>query len=522
MNNKAKSAVMLAVFAGLTGCNKDSGIVGKTKAPAPEVKVQKNPIKRIVYANNALDDNWFDSSNRTQMVDSRANLSEMMAKNVYLILDASSTTTQSSCFSYGSKQQVMEAAVYDFIDEIPGNTNLGVIRFDANGPNEITSLEPVNVTFLKQLLSETNAGGKNPVAITVSYAYKGLQKQAIKQQGYGEYHIVLLTDGGSDNANELLAATRTITESSPVVIHAYDFCPRSDNVLSSKADIDYKSLLNDESLRNAIHGTFPRISMSYEPPFKEGENDPGVGNVETDEQVSSTDAIESEDNMEADQSAVVDRDLVQEEAMSKSEQESMKDSNVVENIPNSQNSAELDNEATQNSVVTEPNAAPIEQKLHDDPVDEAVSDGLKPVEVNSENVSAAIGEEDADHQSDTTAQDESEVNIPAKETPISFKENESNLIEETGVDQEVDKNEYKTEPVAVVESEIEEPAETDMEASLSNSDHQAGKVEFNSELKDVINNVPDAESIPSEVEVPVVDTEQASAKDELIPEKPEK
>ena len=505
MNNKAKSAVVLAVLAGLTGCNKDSGIVDKTKAPTPEVKVQRNPIKRIVYANNALDDNWFDKSSRMQVVSRQNNLSEMMAKNVYLIIDASSTVTESSCFGYGSKQQVMEASVFDFIDEVPGNTNLGVIRFDANGPNEITSLEPVNVTFLKPLLSDTKAGGQNPVAISVSYAYRALQKQAIQQQGYGEYHIVLLTDGGSDNANELLSVTRTISESSPVVLHAYDFCPRSDNPLSSTANIDYKPLLSDENLRNAIHGTFPRITMSYEAPFKEGENDPSVGNAETDEKDSSMNAIESEEGVEADQSDTVDSDLVQEDALSESDQKSINEAN----------------ETTQNSSVTEPiTAAPIEKKLHDDTVDEAVSDGLKPVEVSSDNVSAAISEEDADHQLETASQKESEVNIPAKEIPISVKENDSNLIEESRVDQEVDKNELKTEPVAPVESEIEEPASTDIEVSLSDIDHQAEKVESNSELKDVINKARNTESRPSEVEEPEVEKEITSGKDELITEEP--
>ncbi len=402
MNNKSKSAVMLTLLASIAGCNKDTGIVVAevdTGIVVAEVKEQQHPIKRIVYANNALDDNWFDNSNRAQMVDGQSNLSDMMAKNVYLILDASSTTTQSSCFGYGSKLQVMESAVYDFIDELPGNTNLGVIRFDANGPNEITSLEPVSGTFLKQLLSETNAGGENPVAITVSYAYKGLQKQAIKQHGYGEYHIVLLTDGGSDNASELLAATRTITESSPVVIHAYDFCPRSENVLSSKGNIDYKPLYNEGNLRNAIQSTFPRISISYDAPFKKGETNSIVANFDNDEQDSSTRAIKSIDDVEVDQSAEVDRDLAQ-EVTSQSKQEPVKET-------------------------------------HSDLVDDAVSIDVKPSEAYSIEVPAAIAMEGSKHQQVSDAKQELEANGLAKESLMPNKpnkENESKLIEKSGLD----------------------------------------------------------------------------------------
>lgn len=319
MNNKAKSAVLLTVLSGLIGCNKSSGIVDRTEATVPEVKVKETPIQRIVYANNALADSWFSNDNKTATMDSRSILSEMMAKNVYLILDASSTTTQSSCFGYGSKQQVMEAAVFNFVDEMPENTNLGVIRFDSDGPNEIASLAPVDVTFLKQLMSETKAGGGNPVAITISYAYKALQRQAMTQNGYGEYHIVLLTDGGIDNSNELRAATRTITESSPVVLHTYDFCPSSYNELSSMANVDYKPLLNDENLRNAILGTFPIISMTYEAPFEKGEN-VSVGNVDVD--------IVGQD-------ITTDADVI----------EPLGDATTVQ-------SAEFDSEDVQNSVIT--------------------------------------------------------------------------------------------------------------------------------------------------------------------------
>ncbi|AIW22693.1 VWA domain-containing protein [Vibrio coralliilyticus] len=463
MSNKSKSALMVILLASIAGCNKDTGIVGQTTTSGTEVKEQPLPIKRIVYANNALDENWFDNSNVAQMVGGQSNLGRMMAKNVYLILDASSTTTKSSCFGYGSKHQVMESAVFNFIDELPSNTNLGVIRFDANGPNEITSLKPVNGTFLKQLLSETNAGGENPVAITVSYAYKSLQKQAIKQQGYGEYHIVLLTDGGSDNESELLAATRTITESSPVVIHAYDFCPRSDNVLSSKSNIDYKPLLNEENLRNAIQNTFPRVSMSYDAPFKEGENDSSLGELEFDEQESSTGAIKSIDDVEVDQSTEADRDLAQ-EVTSQSKQEP-------------------------------------EQEAHSELVDDTVSIDVKPSEAYSIEVHAAIAMEGSDHQQISDAKQELEANGFAKESLMPHKENESKLIEKSGEHKGVDKDEFKTEPDVVFKSAVEEAAETDTTDSLSSNVLQAEKEETPADQKGIISNAPSNESARSKAVV---------------------
>lgn len=463
MSNKSKSALIVILLASIAGCNKDTGTVSKTTTSGTEVKEQPLPIKRIVYANNALDENWFDNSNRAQMVGGQSNLSSMMAKNVYLILDASSTTTKSSCFGYGSKHQVMESAVYDFIDELPSNTNLGVIRFDANGPNEITSLEPVNGTFLKQLLSETNAGGANPVSITVSYAYKSLQKQAIKQQGYGEYHIVLLTDGGSDNESELLAATRTITESSPVVIHAYDFCPRSNNVLSSKSNIDYKPLHNEENLRNAIQNTFPRVSMSYDAPFKEGENDSSLGELEFDEQESSTEAIKSIDDVEVDQSAEVDRDLAE-------------------------------------KVTSQSNLKPVKE-THIDLVDDTVSIDVKPSEAYLIEVPVGIAMEGSKHQQVSDAKQELEANGLAKESLMPNKENESKLIQKSGVEKGFDKGEFKTEPDVVFESAVEEVAETDTTDSLSSNVLLAEKKETPADQKDIISNAPINESAPSKAVV---------------------
>lgn len=269
MDDKLKYSVLLIALTGaLTGCNV-KGTVNESQDSTPNNQTYVSPVKRITYANNPLSYNWYNGNSGDQGVHRSVSLNSILARNVYLILDMSDTTKQIVCFDQGFKEQALKNAAVSFIDSLAANTNLGIINFDANGPREIADLESHRPSYLKQLLSDTDSGGTNPIAISFSYAFKSLQRQALKQQGYGTYDIVLLTDGGSDNESELIHTTRTITESSPVVIHVYELCATGENLLSKIPNVDYKPLHSKEDVWDAINSTYIDVSMSYDEPHFE-------------------------------------------------------------------------------------------------------------------------------------------------------------------------------------------------------------------------------------------------------------
>jgi hypothetical protein len=80
-----------------------------------------------------------------------------------------------------------------------------------------------------------------------------LTDQARSQLGYGEYHLVVVTDGEPDpDSEDPTPVVEEILEQSPVVLHTVGFCIDDDHVLNQRGRTFYAAATNPRELREGL------------------------------------------------------------------------------------------------------------------------------------------------------------------------------------------------------------------------------------------------------------------------------
>jgi Mg-chelatase subunit ChlD len=182
-----------------------------------------------------------------------ATASALPTINYYLVLDASGSMLSHKCGGGTSKIDAALAAVKHFIAAVPADTNVGLAAFDRRAISERVPLGVGNRDSLYAALKNIVAGSDTPLRSSIKIGYDKLTAQARTQLGYGEYHLVVVTDGNPDPPNE--DPTTTVNEilaKSPVVLHTIGFCIDSNHVLNQPNRTYYASATNPEELQAGL------------------------------------------------------------------------------------------------------------------------------------------------------------------------------------------------------------------------------------------------------------------------------
>jgi Ca-activated chloride channel family protein len=120
-----------------------------------------------------------------------------LSRNFYFIFDGSGSMNDKSgglVKLVGAKQ-----AVRRFLTKIPDDANLGLFVFDAQGAREVVSLGPNNREAFMESINEVRASGTTPLAQSIKFGTDRLIDQYKKQLGYGDYRLIVVTDGQASN-----------------------------------------------------------------------------------------------------------------------------------------------------------------------------------------------------------------------------------------------------------------------------------------------------------------------------------
>jgi hypothetical protein len=195
------------------------------------------------YAVRADDNSWPKiSENSVVQTD------DLTDKNYYLVFDGSGSMEEGDCSNGKTKIAVAKTAVTRFINKIPDNANVGLTIFDSYGNYERTKLGKGQKESAIQLVKQVIEGGGTPLRSAIKYAYNSLSTQAVKQLGYGEYHLVVITDGKASGGQDPSKIVRNLLIQSPVVLHTIGFCIRGGHSLNQEGNTFYKSANNPEQL----------------------------------------------------------------------------------------------------------------------------------------------------------------------------------------------------------------------------------------------------------------------------------
>ncbi|MBN1798685.1 MAG: VWA domain-containing protein [Spirochaetales bacterium] len=196
-----------------------------------------------VYSPAAEQGLWFDTQDQEQ---SAPKLEENLTKkNYYIILDGSGSMQDDN------KMAIAKKALIEFVAHVPRDANLGLAVFDGSGLSERVPLGDDRYEFTNQV-QKTTAKGNTPLKEALELAYAKLIKQAQQQIGYGEYNIVVVTDGEASPGHEPDRIVNLILDHSPVIIHTIGFQIGEDHSLNQPGKIYYKSAKNLDELSQGL------------------------------------------------------------------------------------------------------------------------------------------------------------------------------------------------------------------------------------------------------------------------------
>jgi Ca-activated chloride channel family protein len=175
--------------------------------------------------------------------------------NYYVVLDGSGSMSRRECTGDGDSRKIEVAvdAVRRFVEGIPAGANVGLAVFDRRDLSERVAIAANNRDAISEALTRVRAGEGTPLKSAIRLGFDKLTEQASAQLGYGEYHLVVVTDGKPDPKSEdPYNVVNDILEKSPVVVHTVGFCIDEDHVLNQPGRTYYTAASNPDELRQGL------------------------------------------------------------------------------------------------------------------------------------------------------------------------------------------------------------------------------------------------------------------------------
>jgi Ca-activated chloride channel family protein len=192
-----------------------------------------------------------------------------LVHNFYFIFDGSGSMRDplsSDCGGDQTFKRKIEGAkwaVAEFLKKVPQDVNLGLYVFDehhvSDSECQVVPLGPNNVAAFLQAVNAIEAGGGTPLARALRSGVEILVQQRNKQLGYGEFRLVVVTDGLADD----IPAAAEFANENAIPIYAIGLCIQEDHPLRQYA-VSYRAADNFQDLAKALEATVAETEF-YDP-----------------------------------------------------------------------------------------------------------------------------------------------------------------------------------------------------------------------------------------------------------------
>ena len=176
----------------------------------------------------------------------------LTTRNFYVIFDGSGSMNDTACGGGGRKIDQAKAALQTFAEAVPRNANLGLLVFDQHGVSERVSLGSDNRdAFIKQVFA-VSPSASTPLKTAVSVGRAKLEAQAQSQLGYGEYNLVVVTDGEASPGEDPRNAVNAMLAETPILLHTIGFCISESHSLNQPGRTVYKSASDGAGIKSGL------------------------------------------------------------------------------------------------------------------------------------------------------------------------------------------------------------------------------------------------------------------------------
>lgn len=210
-----------------------------------------------LYALQPLKDSWPLASNKD---DDIATQSDLLTKNYYIVLDGSGSMRKAECSDGRQKIDVAIEALQSFASSLPQDSNFGLAVFRSDQIKEVIPLGKVQHGVQ---IPTFKPDGSTPLKSSIGFAYERITQQAKKQLGYGEYNLVVITDGEASEGQNPVRVVNAILQESPVILQTIGFCIGVNHVLNQPGRSDYKAANNSRELQRGLEDV-----MAESPDFR--------------------------------------------------------------------------------------------------------------------------------------------------------------------------------------------------------------------------------------------------------------
>jgi Mg-chelatase subunit ChlD len=167
--------------------------------------------------------------------------SDLLLKNYIVVFDDSGSMD-------GSKIVDGKNAVKQFINNIPDGVNVAFSTLNKGLRQGFTQ----DKQMLLRAVSQVNAGGGTPLETSIKLGFHTITKQAQKQLGYGQFGIIVVTDGDPSAGEDPTGIVNKLINETPIEVHTIGFHLGSNHVLNSPGRTFYTSASNVADLVNAM------------------------------------------------------------------------------------------------------------------------------------------------------------------------------------------------------------------------------------------------------------------------------
>jgi Ca-activated chloride channel family protein len=183
-----------------------------------------------------------------------------LARNFYFIFDGSGSMADplgracSGDKKAARKIDGAQAAVAEFMKAVPPAIHLGLYVFDSRRRAEVLPLGADNREPFLKAVDDVRAGGGTPLAEAIRAGTDALVKQYQKQLGYGEFRLVVVTDGIADD----IPAAATYAAQRGIPIYAIGLCIGADHPLRRYA-VSYRAADSFKDLQRGLEDTLAEL-----------------------------------------------------------------------------------------------------------------------------------------------------------------------------------------------------------------------------------------------------------------------
>lgn len=244
-----KRLYILIIIFFLSGCNEQGAIPAKNHESSIQLK---NTVQKQIHNRDGREKIriWpFIKDVPSEQDEGVAD--NLLTKNYLLIFDGSGSMNEVECSGGKKKIDVAKESVVKWAKIVPENANLGLVAFHNNGWIFRPLIAGQKQDFIRKIHAVT-AGDKTPLSDAFQYAFKDLTRQARRQLGYGEYTIVVVTDGIANNEKRLKILVDSILRNSSINIDSIGFCIGENHSLNQPGRTIYKAANNPAELQYGL------------------------------------------------------------------------------------------------------------------------------------------------------------------------------------------------------------------------------------------------------------------------------